>query len=39
MHYCWRTQKCRNFVLRMPYLKARKLGETDARKSTARTLK
>ena len=37
--YCWRIQKCRICVSHMPSWKAKTLGETDARKSTSRTLK
>src|SRR6266487_903807 len=37
--YCWRTQKCRNLCIPHAFLEGKKAWETDARKSTARTLK
>jgi hypothetical protein len=36
--YCWRIQKCRNGCAPHACLEGKNAGETDARKSTSRTL-
>jgi hypothetical protein len=37
--YCWRTPKCRNVCIPHACLEGKNAWETDARKSTSRTLK